>query len=112
MSRLGCFKNVALLALAAQFCFTTAVAAERVVFAEEFMTAGIALTPLFQIGDMNCDDVINFDDINPFVLALSDPAEYQIEYPDCDIMLADINQDGVVDFYDIDAWLDVCLECR
>ncbi len=49
-------------------------------------------------GDLNCDDVVNFDDINPFVLALSNPAGYQAAYPNCNILNGDCNNDGVVGF--------------
>jgi hypothetical protein len=57
------------------------------------------------VGDLNCDGNINFLDINPFVLALVDPAGYAATYPDCDRMRADINGDGVVDFADINAFV-------
>ncbi len=43
--------------------------------------------------------------LNPFVLALPDPTAYAAEYPDCDILLADCNGDGVVDFGDINAFV-------
>jgi len=56
-------------------------------------------------GDLNCDGVVNFDDINPFVLALSDPAAYQIAYPDCNILNADCDGDGDVDFDDINSFV-------
>jgi len=56
-------------------------------------------------GDVNCDGAIDFNDINPFVLALSDPGAYQAAYPDCDILSADCNGDGVVDFNDINAFV-------
>ncbi len=52
-------------------------------------------------GDLNCDGLVNFGDINPFVLALSDPAAYAQQFPDCSIAVADINRDGRVDFGDI-----------
>ena len=42
-------------------------------------------------GDLNCDGLINALDIEPFVLALFDPAQYPVQYPDCDINLGDIN---------------------
>jgi hypothetical protein len=61
--------------------------------------------PLYERGDLNCDGVINFDDIDPFVLALSDPANYQAAYPYCDLLNADCNGDGAVDFDDIDAFV-------
>ena len=56
-------------------------------------------------GDLNCDGVVNFDDINPFVLALSDPAGYQQQYPNCNILNGDVNGDGRVDFADINPFV-------
>jgi hypothetical protein len=52
-------------------------------------------------GDMNCDGVVNFADINPFVMALSDPAGYHAAYPNCNVANGDINSDGQVNFADI-----------
>jgi len=52
-------------------------------------------------GDMNCDGVIDGFDIQPFVLALTNPGQYQATYPDCDIYHADTNCDGVIDGFDI-----------
>ncbi len=60
-----------------------------------------------QIGDLNCDGDVDFDDISPFVLALSGQAAYEAEYPDCDWLLADANQDGEVDFDDINPFVDL-----
>jgi hypothetical protein len=54
---------------------------------------------------LNCDGAIDFGDINPFVLALTDPSQYQQAYPDCDFMNADINEDGSVDFGDINPFV-------
>ncbi|MEW6250174.1 MAG: C25 family cysteine peptidase [Planctomycetota bacterium] len=59
----------------------------------------------FRPGDLNCDAAVNFDDINPFVLALSDPAGYQAAYPNCNILNADCNADGRVDFDDINPFV-------
>lgn len=59
----------------------------------------------FVAGDMNCDGVINNFDIDPFVLALTDPAGYEAQYPDCEIALGDINGDGVVNNFDIDPFV-------
>jgi hypothetical protein len=56
-------------------------------------------------GDLNCDGSVSLNDINAFVLALSNPAGYAAMYPGCDRMLADINADGVVDFKDINAFV-------
>ena len=59
----------------------------------------------FTVGDLNCDGSVDFGDINPFVLALTNPAGYQAAYPDCNIDLADINGDGLVDFGDINPFV-------
>jgi len=56
-------------------------------------------------GDLNCDGVVNNFDIDPFVLALTDPAGYKAKYPNCDIMNGDCNGDGVVDNFDIDPFV-------
>jgi hypothetical protein len=56
-------------------------------------------------GDLNCDGALNFDDVNAFVLALSDPAGYRAAYPTCGYLLADINADGAVTFDDIDPFV-------
>jgi hypothetical protein len=61
--------------------------------------------PPYPIGDMNCDSSVDFGDINPFVLALTNPSGYATSYPDCNIMNADINQDGSVDFGDINPFV-------
>ena len=40
-------------------------------------------------GDVDCSGAINFLDIDPFLLALTDPAGYAATYPDCSISRAD-----------------------
>jgi hypothetical protein len=62
-------------------------------------------TPPMTPGDLNCDGSFNFLDINPFVLALIDPAGYAEAFPNCDRLHADCNFDGVVDFADINAFI-------
>ena len=59
----------------------------------------------FDVGDLNCDGMINSFDIDPFVLALSDATAYSAAYPDCDVSLADANGDGLVNSFDIDAFV-------
>jgi hypothetical protein len=56
-------------------------------------------------GDMNCDGVIDLDDIGPFVMALSSPDSYLLAYPSCDINLADLNGDAKRDGQDIPAFV-------
>ncbi len=57
------------------------------------------------LGDMNCDGAVTFDDINPFVLALSDPAAYAATYPNCNVLNGDCDSDGDVDFDDINCFV-------
>lgn len=59
----------------------------------------------YSTGDLNCDGTVNFSDINPFVLALTNWGAYLQEFPDCDIYLADIDGDGYVGFGDINPFV-------
>jgi len=63
-----------------------------------YLSTGVKLTvvepSLICAGDLNCDGQIDFGDINPFVLALSNWAAWQAQYPDCPPKNADINGDG------------------
>ncbi|MEW6252615.1 MAG: plastocyanin/azurin family copper-binding protein, partial [Planctomycetota bacterium] len=69
------------------------------------MTGLIIVEPAILVGDVNCDSAVNFDDINPFVLALTDPATYQTLYPNCPFENRDINGDGVCNFDDINPFV-------
>ena len=56
-------------------------------------------------GDVNCDGVISYGDINAFVLALGNASEYQTLYPDCNVLYADCNHDGLVTYADINPFV-------
>lgn len=56
-------------------------------------------------GDLNCDGVVNNFDIDPFVLALTNPVAYALAFPDCNRNLADINHDNAVNNFDIDPFV-------
>ena len=71
---------------------------ELMLYLELYETAGLP-------GDMNCDGNVDFFDIDPFVLAVTDPAAYLATHADCDIMNADLNDDGEVNFFDIDPFV-------
>ena len=62
----------------------------------------------FELADMNCDGAVNVFDIDPFVMALTDPVTYAAEFPACDYLLADVNHDGDVNVFDIDPFV-TCL---
>jgi hypothetical protein len=59
----------------------------------------------FLPGDTNCDGAVNGFDIDPFVLALTDPAAYAAQFPECDLSTADVNGDGTVNGFDIDPFV-------
>ncbi len=59
----------------------------------------------FLRGDVNCDGLVDFRDINPFILAVTDWRLYALRYPDCPITNADINEDGWVNFGDINPFI-------
>lgn len=56
-------------------------------------------------GDLNCDGEVNILDINPFVLALSDPVAYTAAFPNCNIALGDLNNDGELNVLDINPFI-------
>jgi hypothetical protein len=60
------------------------------------------------VADVNCDGLVDFGDINPFVTALSGASRYVQEFPDCCIGSADVNEDGSVNFDDINRFV-ACL---
>jgi hypothetical protein len=74
---------------------------------DDFLVISFQCTDLYVPGDLNCDGLVNAFDIDPFVLALSNPAQYQQQYPDCNYMLADINADGQLNAFDIDPFVDL-----
>ncbi len=58
----------------------------------------IASVPPVCRGDCNCDGTVNFEDLNPFVAALSGRTPCRVE--NCDI-----NGDGAIDFADINPFV-------
>jgi|GEM_PF-1188400 len=70
------------------------------------VTATLGATYL-QMGDMNCDCVINGLDIAPFVQAMLDPAGYTDARRSCDIRLGDFDNNGTVDAFDIDGLVEL-----
>jgi probable HAF family extracellular repeat protein len=65
---------------------------------------GYRMTPVVP-GDLDCDGLINAFDIDPFVLALTDAAGYEDQWPDCNRWNADVNDDGEVNAFDIDPFV-------
>ena len=52
-------------------------------------------------GDVNCDGLVNNQDISPFVPLLTNPDGYAAAYPNCDPLAGDVNGDGVINNQDI-----------
>jgi hypothetical protein len=61
------------------------------------------------LGDLNCDGLVDLDDIGPFVSALIDPPGYAIAYPLCDIHRADTNKDAQENGLDIQSFVNLLL---
>jgi hypothetical protein len=64
-----------------------------------------AMPALVRLGDLNCDGVVSFADIDPFVAALGGESAYAAAFPGCRWLNADCNGDGQVNFADIDAFV-------
>jgi hypothetical protein len=60
-------------------------------------------------GDTNCNGVIGYDDVDPFVLALLDPDAYAVAYPDpgCHVTNCDLNGDGYIDARDLQSLIEL-----
>jgi hypothetical protein len=58
-------------------------------------------------GDLNCDGSVDFQDINPFILALTNAGSYVAAYAGCPLDNGDINGDGQVSFGDINGFVDL-----
>jgi len=60
----------------------------------------------YPVGDLNCDSTVDFGDINPFVLFLSNFSVWQQTYAGCPPESGDINGDGLYpDFGDINPFV-------
>ena len=59
----------------------------------------------FKLGDMNLDGQVTFADIDPWVMALSNPVAYQAQYHIRATLHGDINQDARITFADIDPFV-------
>ncbi len=81
-------------------CYLSTQNGDSDTFTNVIVTAGPGMP-----GDMDCDGDVDFDDIDPFVLALGGQAVYEDAYPDCIWLNADANGDDSVDFDDIDAFV-------
>lgn len=70
------------------------------IFAAQLTTAAAFLP-----SDFNGDGLINTEDINPFILALTDPAGYAATFPLVDLLQVDPNGDGLINTEDINYFI-------
>jgi hypothetical protein len=94
MTGLSGAEGAAIDPLTGEFFFSTFGGGDRVVRVTGF-------TSIRPPGDMNCDGLVTVGDIAGFVLALTNPAEYASQYPNCDMNNADMNQNGSITVGDI-----------
>lgn len=83
----------------------TDVASYDVVVTDDCTSLPSDPASLWVAGDTNCDGIISYADINPFVLAMAGELEYQAQYPNCLWSNADANADAVVSYADINAFV-------
>lgn len=76
-------------------------------FLEALEVARNTLVPSLVAGDMNCDQVLDMDDIPHFVQALIDPDGYDAMHVGCDRSRGDLNGDEFVDGMDIQALVEL-----
>jgi hypothetical protein len=57
------------------------------------------------LGDLDCDDDVDFDDISAFVLGLNDPVAYEEMFGVPSSLKGDIDGDGDLDFDDISGFV-------
>lgn len=61
--------------------------------------------PLTAIGDVNCDGIVSVSDIQPFVQVLTNPSSYELNFPNCNLLNADVDQNGEANVNDIAAFI-------
>ncbi len=64
----------------------------------------VVLSPL--AGDMDCDGLLTFDDIYPFIVALDGKEPYEQQFSYCEWVRGDFDGDGLVTFDDIAPFVD------
>ncbi|MBP7747609.1 MAG: M28 family peptidase [Phycisphaerae bacterium] len=72
---------------------------------DDVRLTGLLCEPPYPVGDLNCDGLVDFRDINPFILILTNPEAWAAAYPDCPSANGDINGDGSITFGDINPFI-------
>ena len=66
---------------------------------------GLNVASVHLRGDLNCDNIVDYGDIDAFVAALNGEVPYETAHPGCTRINADCNCDGVVNYADIDPFV-------
>jgi len=69
-----------------------------------------ATLTVWPVGDVNCDGIVSFADIDPFVAAMRGQEPYYQQQPDCNWHNADCNRDGQIDWRDINPFVTLLLD--
>ena len=64
---------------------------------------------LLRLGDMNCDSVVNFSDVDAFITALLSKSAYYEEHADCNWYNGDLDGNDIVNFSDVDGFVEVLI---
>ena len=92
----------------AQLTEADCIAANGLTWTQDMSCSPNPCGPSVYRGDLNCDGDVNTFDIDPFVLALTNPTGYAALFPGCPLLNADCNCDGDVNTFDIDPFV-LCL---
>jgi hypothetical protein len=79
----------------------------RGVIGEDAYEFAFTVSPSAMLGDMDGDGNVDFDDIPPFVLGLSDPAAYEDMFEVTPLLNGDTDADGNFDFDDIPGFVTI-----
>ncbi|MCB9853527.1 MAG: hypothetical protein H6819_10560 [Phycisphaerales bacterium] len=63
-----------------------------------------------RLGDMNCDTLVDGRDVEPFILAMTDPLEFMARYPDCNAANGDIDENSVLELADLPGFIYLLLD--
>lgn len=69
----------------------------------------VHFSPSHKYGDLNCDNVVDLQDVSHFALALLDTSAYQSTDPNCDYFYADMNGDGMINGKDVASFVTTVL---
>ena len=80
------------------------------IFEHQIRGAEVIEAEYVLLGDVNGDDLLDKYDVDLFIAALVDPLGYAQVYPELDrLQRCDINDDGVFDTQDVEAFVDLLL---